>query len=179
MNLDPASLGIVQAIFGMGLLTFAMFFWMSFARLVSMKRAGLTLADAQYTEDLRPRLKGAGRKAGDNYNHLFEAPVVFYAVALAILFAHAADPKLAMAVFAAVSRLERQLGLTLLDRSGYRVGATEAGHALLERAQTLLRETELLSAHARQLAMGVESELRVVLGDFCPRPPLLDILGQF
>lgn len=100
MNLDPAALGIVRAIFGMGLLTFAMFFWMSFARLASMKRAGLTLVDAEYTEDLRPRLKGAGRKVGDNYNHLFEAPVVFYAVALAILFAHAADPMFAVAAWA-------------------------------------------------------------------------------
>ena len=30
-------------------------------------------------------------------------------------------------VFVAVARLEQQLGLTLFDRSGYRVGLTEAG----------------------------------------------------
>jgi len=86
--------------FGMGTLSFAMFFWMSFARLPAMKRAGLTLGDAQHTEDLRPRLDAAGRKAGDNYNHLFEAPVVFYAVALAIVFAGMADPLYAAAAWA-------------------------------------------------------------------------------
>lgn len=83
------------------------------------------------------------------------------------------------AVFAAVARLERQLGLALLDRAGYRVRATNAGRALHRRAQALMHEAELLGAHAQQLAVGVESELRLVLGDFCPRPPLLQTLGRF
>ncbi|MBM7093241.1 LysR family transcriptional regulator, partial [Streptomyces sp. S12] len=38
------------------------------------------------------------------------------------------------AVFAAVARLERQLGLELLDRSGYRVAPTAAGRSLHRRA---------------------------------------------
>ena len=83
------------------------------------------------------------------------------------------------AVFAAVARLERQFRLELLDRTGYRVRATDAGRALHQRARSLLRETELLSAHARHQSMGVESELRVTLGDFCPRAPLLQVLGRF
>lgn len=83
------------------------------------------------------------------------------------------------AVFAAVARLERQLDLSLLDRSGYRVRPTEAGRAFHQHALVVLREAELLGAHAQQLAMGVESELRVVLGDFCPRAPLLQTLGRF
>jgi len=98
-HLDPSGLSILRAMFGMGLLSLVMFFWMSFARLPAMKRAGLTLADAEHTEDLRPRLDAAGRKAGDNYNHLFEAPVVFYAVALAIVFAGMADPMYAAAAW--------------------------------------------------------------------------------
>ncbi|WP_432719678.1 LysR family transcriptional regulator [Jeongeupia wiesaeckerbachi] len=83
------------------------------------------------------------------------------------------------AVFAAVAKLERQLGLSLLDRSGYRVQATEAGRSFLHRAQILLRETESLQAHAGQLAMGEESVLRVVIGDVCPRPPMLALLSSF
>ena len=83
------------------------------------------------------------------------------------------------AVFAAVSRLEGQLGLALLDRAGYRVRATQAGKELHQRMQVLLRDSESMGAHAQQLAMGVESELRIVLGDFCPRPPLLHALGRF
>ncbi|MEI2453528.1 LysR family transcriptional regulator [Lysobacter firmicutimachus] len=83
------------------------------------------------------------------------------------------------AVFAAVAKLERQLGLDLLDRSGYRVRATEAGQSLHRRAQAVLREFEGLRTHAAQLAMGAESELHVVVGDLCPRPPLLGLLGRF
>jgi hypothetical protein len=99
MRLESSELSILQAVFGMGTLTFAMFIWMSVARLPAMKRAGLTLSDAQHTEDLRPRLDAAGRKAGDNYNHLFEAPVVFYAVALGIVVAGMSDPLYAAAAW--------------------------------------------------------------------------------
>lgn len=83
------------------------------------------------------------------------------------------------AVFAAVAKLERQLGLQLLDRSGYRVRPTDAGRSLHRRAQPLLRELEGLRTHAAQLALGEESELRVVIGDLCPRPATLALLGSF
>ncbi|SFL20042.1 LysR family transcriptional regulator [Lysobacter sp. cf310] len=83
------------------------------------------------------------------------------------------------AVFAAVAKLERQLSLSLLDRSGYRVRPTEAGLSFHRRAQTLLRELDGLRTHAAQLAMGEESELHMVIGDLCPRPQALGLLGRF
>ncbi|WP_448678847.1 LysR family transcriptional regulator [Pseudomonas nicosulfuronedens] len=83
------------------------------------------------------------------------------------------------AVFAAVARLERQLGFELLDRSGYRVALTAAGESFQRRAKGLLRELGNLQDHAAHLAAGEESELRVVLGDFCPRPALLEKLARF
>ncbi|QEY74998.1 LysR family transcriptional regulator [Pseudomonas denitrificans (nom. rej.)] len=83
------------------------------------------------------------------------------------------------AVFAAVARLERQLGFELLDRSGYRVALTAAGESFHRRARGLLRELGSLRDHAAHLAAGEESELRVVLGDFCPRPSLLEKLARF
>lgn len=83
------------------------------------------------------------------------------------------------AVFAAVAKLERQLDLALLDRSGYRAQATDAGHSFLQKARSLLREMESLQAHAAQLAMGEESALRVVIGDVCPRPQALALLSRF
>ena len=52
------------------------------------------------------------------------------------------------AVFAAVAKLERQLDLALLDRSGYRVRPTAAGQSFHARAQGLLRELAGLRAHA-------------------------------
>lgn len=83
------------------------------------------------------------------------------------------------AVFAAVAKLERQLQLTLLDRSGYRVRPTTAGLSFHRRAQSLLRELEGLRIHATQLSMGEESEIHVVIGDMCPRPQALGMLGRF
>ncbi|WP_426400480.1 LysR family transcriptional regulator [Ralstonia sp. R-29] len=82
-------------------------------------------------------------------------------------------------VFAAVTKLEHQLGLSLLDRSGYRVRLTEAGQSFHRKVQSLLRESDELRTHARQLAMGEEAELRVVLGDLCPLQPVLALLSQF
>ena len=82
-------------------------------------------------------------------------------------------------VFAAVAKLEHQLGLSLLDRSGYRVRLTEAGQSFHRKVQSLLRESDELRTHARQLAMGEEADLRVVLGDLCPLQPVLALLSQF
>ena len=82
-------------------------------------------------------------------------------------------------VFAAVKALETQLDLRLFDRSGYRVGLTEAGRAFHARARILLDEMRSLQTHARQLAMGEESELRVVIGDLCPVPEVLALLKGF
>jgi len=82
-------------------------------------------------------------------------------------------------VFAAVKNLEAQLGLTLLDRSGYRVALTDAGRSFHERARVFLRELGALRHHAAQLATGEESELRVVIGDLCPLPEMLGLLRRF
>lgn len=82
-------------------------------------------------------------------------------------------------VFAAVAKLEKQLDLPLLDRSGYRVAPTAAGRSFHRRAQTLLRELDSLRTHAAQLAMGEESELRVVIGDLCPLQQTLGLLSRF
>jgi DNA-binding transcriptional LysR family regulator len=82
-------------------------------------------------------------------------------------------------VFAAVKNLEAQLGLSLLDRSGYRVALTDAGRSFHDRARVFLQELHGLQNHARQLAMGEESELRVVIGDLCPVPEVLALLRAF
>jgi DNA-binding transcriptional LysR family regulator len=82
-------------------------------------------------------------------------------------------------IFAAVKNLEGQLGLTLLDRSGYRVELTETGRSLHERSRALLRELQALKNHATQLGMGEESELTIVIGDLCPLPQTLGLLRRF
>jgi hypothetical protein len=79
----------------------------------------------------------------------------------------------------AVKNLEGQLRLSLLDRSGYRVSLTEAGRSFHERTRVLLHELQALKTHATQLAMGDESELRVVIGDLCPLRETLALLRRF
>jgi DNA-binding transcriptional LysR family regulator len=79
----------------------------------------------------------------------------------------------------AVKNLEEQLGLSLLDRSGYRVGLTEVGRSFHQRARVMLHELGALKTHATQLGMGEESELSVVVGDLCPLPETLALLRRF
>jgi DNA-binding transcriptional LysR family regulator len=79
----------------------------------------------------------------------------------------------------AVKNLEEQLGLSLLDRSGYRVTLTDTGRSFHGRARVLLQELSALRTHATQLAMGEESELRIIVGDLCPLPQTLALLRRF
>ena len=88
---------------------------------------------------------------------------------------HRAQPS----IFLAVKNLESELGFALLDRSGYRVGLTEAGRSFHERVQIFFLELRALKGHATQLAMGEEGELRVVIGDLCPLPQTLALLRRF
>ncbi|MFE0013428.1 LysR family transcriptional regulator [Mesorhizobium sp. NPDC059054] len=83
------------------------------------------------------------------------------------------------AVFAAVAKLEDNLEVALLDRSGYRVTLTDAGRSFHRKAQSLISEMETLKLHARQLAMGEETHLRVVIGDTCPLNDGLELLSGF
>jgi DNA-binding transcriptional LysR family regulator len=82
-------------------------------------------------------------------------------------------------VSAAVKNLETQLGLVLLDRGGYRVALTDAGRSFHARTRVFLHELRALKNHARQLAMGEEDELRIVIGDLCPLPQTLALLRRF
>lgn len=78
-----------------------------------------------------------------------------------------------------MKNLESQLGLKLLDRSGYRVTLTEAGRSFHERSRVFLHELDALRNHATQLRMGEESELKVVIGDVCPLPQTMVRLRRF
>ena len=82
-------------------------------------------------------------------------------------------------VSSSVKNLETQLQLSMLDRSGYRVTLTEAGRSFYQRTRVFLAEMHRLRDHAAQLAMGEESELRVVIGDLCPLPEILGLLRRF
>jgi DNA-binding transcriptional LysR family regulator len=82
-------------------------------------------------------------------------------------------------VFSSIKNLENQLGLQLLNRDGYRVTLTESGRSFHSRLRGFLHELSLLRNHASQLAMGEETELRIVIGDVCPLAETLALLRRF
>lgn len=95
--MNPASLSaeaasILLSVFVLAALTATMMLWMYATRLPAMKRAGLDPQAAAHTADLRGKLPASAERVADNYNHLTEAPTVFYAVALGIVVLGAADP---------------------------------------------------------------------------------------
>ncbi|MDQ0466720.1 hypothetical protein QO010_004516 [Caulobacter ginsengisoli] len=99
MHLDSSAIWILRAVCGGGVLSLVMMVWMTAVRLPAMRKAGLTYQDAAHTEDFRPRLPSPVRRVADNYNHLFEAPTVFYTVAIVIVVAGLADPAYAIAAW--------------------------------------------------------------------------------
>ena len=52
-----------------------------------------------------------------------------------------------------VQKLEAQIGLSLFDRSSYRPGLTEAGHALLPRARRMAEDANAFREAARSQAL--------------------------
>jgi DNA-binding transcriptional LysR family regulator len=66
-----------------------------------------------------------------------------------------------------------------MTRAGDCVALTDAGRSFYERTRVFLHDLQMLRGHAAQLAMGEESELRVVIGDICPLPEMLGLLRRF
>lgn len=75
---------ILQPVLVVGLLTMAMAIWMLVTRIPAMSRLGIDPQQAQDTGRLRDLLPPEVMRVSNNYNHLFEQPTLFYAVALAI-----------------------------------------------------------------------------------------------
>jgi DNA-binding transcriptional LysR family regulator len=83
------------------------------------------------------------------------------------------------AVIAAVAKLERGVGVALLDRSGYRVTPTQVGRAFRHQAREVLAQARALDQSARLAAQGEETDLRIVIGDVTPAAPVLRLLKRF
>jgi DNA-binding transcriptional LysR family regulator len=82
-------------------------------------------------------------------------------------------------VHAAVGNLERRLGVSLLDRSNYRVSLSEAGQRLIGRVRRILDDAALLEQDAAQLAGGAELQLSIAIGDLCPLERIVPHLSAF
>ncbi len=71
--------------------TLVMWLWMYATRIPAIRRAGLDVSQLREKSDLDV-LPRSVRQVADNYNHLHEQPVVFYAVVLALHVSGLATP---------------------------------------------------------------------------------------
>ena len=90
MNLDANALSVLHAVLGMGVLSLVMFLWMYATRLPAMSRAKVNPQDAMHPGSLS-MLPSEARRVADNYNHLWEAPTLFYAMAFYVVVTGHAD----------------------------------------------------------------------------------------
>ncbi len=80
-------------------------------------------------------------------------------------------------VLHAVRALESQTELELLDRRGYRLRLTGAGHRVLEHCQRLLATERDLVAACQEMRTGWEPSLRIVFDGVVSSAPLLEAVG--
>lgn len=79
----------------------------------------------------------------------------------------------------AITRLQSQLGISLLEVRGRKAVLTEAGETLLRRSRELLQEALALEDIAQQLKQGWEPEIRLVVDAAFPSQLLLAALHEF
>lgn len=84
--------------------------------------------------------------------------------------------KVGSAVSYQVKKLEEQLRLPLLDRSGYRLRLTPEGEAVLNEGRRLLQQAHQLESLAQQLASGWEARLLLVVDGILPLEDSLQAL---
>ncbi len=82
---------ILLPMFAMIVLTAAVTILLLISRLPSIIRHFGHLQGAMHSDELRPRLSPRMRFITDNYNHLFEQPVLFYALIVYLQLSETAD----------------------------------------------------------------------------------------
>ena len=79
----------------------------------------------------------------------------------------------------AISKLQHQLGIDLLEIQGRKAVLTEAGEVMLRRAQTLLKEADALEKVAVSLSEGWEGTLTLAADVIFPNSLLIKALELF
>ena len=85
MPLTPDAAAILRAVLCLTAWSLVMMLWMFATRLPAMQRLRLGPQAGAHAKALGEQLPTEVRRVSDNYNHLFEAPTIFYAAALAIV----------------------------------------------------------------------------------------------
>lgn len=93
-----------------------------------------------------------------------------FAAAAAVLF------KTPSALSYMVQKLENDLDITLLDRSGHRAKFTDTGKLMLEKGRSILRAAQDLEQQARYVENGWESEITLGIDASFPFKRLLPLI---
>ena len=108
---------ILQPVFVVGLLTVVMMVWMFLTRIPAMIKLKIHPQKAQDTNKLRELLPKEVSRISNNYNHLFEQPTLFYAIAISIaVLGHVDSMHLTCAWTYAVLRISHSLVQATIDR---------------------------------------------------------------
>lgn len=87
---DPDARLMLDAIVAMGLLHMTMLGWLYATRIPAMFRARLT-PQSLARPGVLDKLPAWARNPADNYNNLFQAPTLFYAITIAVILLGLAD----------------------------------------------------------------------------------------
>jgi hypothetical protein len=90
-ELTAAGQSMLHSVLALGLLTLVMFLWMYATRLPAFSKAKLDPQEAMHPGSYHDRIPSEVRRVADNYNHLFEAPTLFYAAVITIVLLGLAD----------------------------------------------------------------------------------------
>jgi hypothetical protein len=119
MSVSP----IVAPIVALAAWTHVMWFWMYATRIPAIFAARMKLDPNLPKEQLLARLPPRVRWKADNYNHLFEQPTVFYAVALSLaVLGHGDELNTALAWAYVVLRVAHSLLQALWNNINARFG---------------------------------------------------------
>jgi DNA-binding transcriptional LysR family regulator len=83
------------------------------------------------------------------------------------------------AITYAIQKLEEQVGVELFDRTAYRPALSDAGRALLPRAQRILEEVGEFRSQACGIAGGLEPEVALVVDAMFPMDRLVCAMADF
>jgi hypothetical protein len=101
--LAPAAVSMLRAALALCALSTVMLVALYVKRLPAMARAKISPQDAAHPRTALDRLPSDVRRVADNYNHLMEAPTVFYAAVFAIVLLGGADATAARLAWAYVA----------------------------------------------------------------------------
>jgi hypothetical protein len=96
-RLNLMSATILTPVLALASWTLVMFVWMYATRIPAMQKAGINAAKLKEKSEL-DALPRSARQVADNFNHLHEQPVVFYALAI---YSHLVGVEASLTIMAA------------------------------------------------------------------------------